>query len=169
VAKNKIHEEFGEDYRLVTETRPDGSIYRKQVFDLEENLHNDIKPAVVEYYPNGRIKRFEFYQRNKLHRENNAAIEVYSESGRVHLELHYYHHGLLHRDPQSSRAAVIYSAENGCHTRQEFWNMGVRHRKTGPAVIIADPVKREIIAEEFYRQGKKIPVVAEESFMRLEP
>lgn len=169
MVENTIEEEFGEDFRIVIERRPDGTRYKTQYFDLEENLHRDNKPAVVEYYPNGRVRRFEFYQRDKLHRQNNAAIEVYSESGRVHLELHYYHHGLLHRDPQSYRAAVIYNAEDGYHTRQEFWHMGIRHRKTGPAVIISDPVKREVIAEEFYRQGKKMPAIAEESFMRLEP
>ncbi len=169
MGKNTIHEEFGEDFRLVTEIRPDGTKHKTQMFDLEGNLHRDIKPAVVEYYPNGRIRRFEFYQRNKLHRQNNAAIEVYSEDGRVMLERHYCQHGLLHRDQNSYSAAVIYCDEDGFSLRQEFWQMGVRHRGTGPAVMISDPITHEVIAEEFFRRGKKIPIIAEESFMRLEP
>ena len=151
-----------------TEYYSNDKIHRQKVFDRDGNLHNDVKPALIEYYKSGRVKRYEFYQRNKLHRENNAAIEVFSEDGRVHLELHYYHYGLRHRGSPSCDAAIIYSNEKGHHVRQEFWHMGLRHRKFGPAIMIRDPNTLKVVEEEFYRHGEKVDAVVEESFMQPE-
>lgn len=56
----------------------------------EGRCHRDAdKPAVTEFYSNGRVSAVKYYKRGRLHRQNAPAVTFYLRNGEVESETYY--------------------------------------------------------------------------------
>lgn len=138
---------------LIKEELPDGTIIDYDSPRVEktdscieyynyEKLHSTDGPAVI--YSNGDKYWFQY---GKIHRdEDKPAIEYPSGEKR------WFKHGVLHRDEDKGPAIVF--SETNC----EYYNMGVVHRKNGPAVI-RDYKKAWMVEGLYHREENEGPAI----------
>lgn len=78
-----------------------GKIPRVIKYTYEGRLHNSGKPALLEYYPSGIIKRESYYYNGKLHRsfDRPALIEYNEYPQRSISRVEYYKYGIKYTPP----------------------------------------------------------------------
>lgn len=89
--------------------------------------HRMHKPAILSFYPETKVLMHEAWRINgQPHRDGDFPSDIW-------------------RDKETGN---IYS--------EEYYKNGRRHRDNGPAVIEYDPVTKEIIKQEFWRNDRQV-------------
>lgn len=63
-------------------------IYQKTWTNKKGKAHRDenLGPAIITYYQNGKVEKEEYVKDNQTHRENGPAFIKYDEEGNIHIE-----------------------------------------------------------------------------------
>lgn len=108
---------------------------QREAWYRDEKLHRDDGPALIEYYPSGKIYSEKWYQNGVLRKEIS-----YWSNGSKKQEVWYNETGQLHRD--DGPAVVMYS-QNAAKIYEEWRKNGLIWKEDGPAVI------------EYFESGEK--------------
>lgn len=94
------------------------------IIEFRENgkLHNLNLPAVIGYYPDGKINYMVYYYEGRKHRSSKEGPTSigFTEEGTIYIE-YYFNMGKLHRT--DGPAKIIYY-DNGNIQTEEYWVNG---------------------------------------------
>jgi antitoxin component YwqK of YwqJK toxin-antitoxin module len=65
---------------------------RIKSFYINNQLHNEHSPALIEYNSDNTISRVEYWKNHKYHNEHGPAIVIYSSNGEISYIGHYMKH-----------------------------------------------------------------------------
>lgn len=126
-------------------------------------LHSSTGPALVWYYPNGRVQKHKYYTNGKLHRQGNLpAVEDFDIDGTVTYRAVYEHGKLKSQEwptaqtPTEPTEHSFEVNEQGRKCWYKKWRneAGELHCTFGPAVIKYHANRRPHI-KEYYVDGKR--------------
>lgn len=124
-----------------------GNLWIEQHKNYCNKFHKESSPAIIEYWPNGNIKKKEYYTNGVNHRENGPAYIEYYESGGI-FRIMFIDNNKFHKE---DGPAIIEHYEDGNTYLEKYMQNSRIHRFHGPAVI--HYYKNGKIKETFYLKG----------------
>jgi antitoxin component YwqK of YwqJK toxin-antitoxin module len=125
---------------------PDGiKIKEQKIYDENLNLINKIL-----FHENGKIHVKQWYQNDKLHREDGPALIWYFDNCDIYYE-EWHYHDKLHR--LDGPALTIYYPYTGQISSEQWYYHGKKHRNDKPACIKYNE-NGQIEYEEWYYCNK---------------